>query len=246
MLARLKKFIVGSRLERLARGLYIRLDPSPGSQYDRLTLAIMRRYLQRDSNCIDIGAHRGTILAEIIDLAPDGRHFAFEPIPQHSNYLASSFPKVQVHQIALDNIKRQTEFVHDRSHPTRSSFKQPLTANEEIETIMVQTDLVDNIIPPTLPIHFIKIDVEGAEYQVLQGAVNTIRAHKPVIVFEHTHVAQECYKVSPEMIYTLLTQDCGLHISRLRDWLHHKAALSQEAFQSEVTQAKELYFIAYS
>jgi len=245
MLVRLKKSLLGSRLERLARRLYIRLDPSPGSQYDRLTLSIMRRCLQRDSNCVDIGAHRGTILAEIVYLAPDGLHIAFEPIPQHSEYLANSFPKVQVHQIALDNIKRQTEFVHDRSHPTRSSFRQPSTANEEFETIMVQTDLLDNIIPSTLPIHFIKIDVEGAEYQVLQGGVNTIRAHKPVVVFEHTHVAKECYGVSPEVMYALLTKDCGLHISLLRDWLQHKAALSREAFQSEVTQAKDLYFVAH-
>src|SRR5687767_13192167 len=110
MTALIKKFIVGSPLEGLARRLYIRLDQSPWSHYDRLTLAVMQHCLRPNSNCVDIGAHRGTILAEIVRLAPAGTHYAFEPIPPHAHYLAKSFPSVQVHTLALSHTKQQTTF----------------------------------------------------------------------------------------------------------------------------------------
>ena len=59
MAALIKKFILGSPLEGLARWLYLRLDQSPWSHYDRLTLAIMKRCLRPNSNCVDSGAPRG-------------------------------------------------------------------------------------------------------------------------------------------------------------------------------------------
>src|SRR5688572_11745218 len=114
MMVRLKRLIRGTPLERLARGLYIRLDPSPWSEYDRLTLAVMRRCLRSNSNCIDIGAHRGTILAEIVRQAPQGIHYAFEPVTAHCRYLTQAFPKVRVYELALSNECEQTSFLHDR------------------------------------------------------------------------------------------------------------------------------------
>jgi len=241
----LKRVIIGSPLEGFARRFYIRLNPSRVSQYDRLTLDILRRCLRKDSNCIDVGAHRGSILAEIVHLAPHGNHYAFEPVPQHSQYLTKSFPQVKVFQLALSNTRQPTSFVHDRLHPTRSGFSRIAGPGDQFETILVQTDLMDNIIPLALPIQFIKADVEGAEYLVLQGGAETIRAHLPVIVFEHTHQAFDCYGVTPEAMYNLLTRDYRLRISLPQAWLKRRDSLSLEAFQTEVERSRNIYFVAH-
>lgn len=58
-------------------------------------------------------------------------------------------------------------------------------SDEVIEKIDVKTDRMDNVIPITLPISLIKIDVEGAEYQVLKGATGILEKQRPVIIFEH-------------------------------------------------------------
>ena len=58
----------------------------------------------------------------------------------------------------------------------------------------------------------IKIDVEGAERQVIEGAIETLRRHAPIVVFEHGPGAQDEYQTSPEQVYDLLVSGAGMRI----------------------------------
>ena len=49
--------------------------------------------LAPDSCCIDIGAHAGSVLREILRAAPDGRHIAYEPLPHLAEHLRAEFPR---------------------------------------------------------------------------------------------------------------------------------------------------------
>jgi hypothetical protein len=57
----------------------------------------------------------------------------------------------------------------------------------------------------------IKIDVEGAEEQVLRGALETIRRHQPVVVLEHGNSAA-AYGTRPDDVFRLLCDEAGLRI----------------------------------
>ena len=59
---------------------FFKLDLTKNIQYDRLTALILEQVIKQDSNCIDIGCHKGEILEVMIKHAPKGSHFAFEPI----------------------------------------------------------------------------------------------------------------------------------------------------------------------
>lgn len=239
----IKKAVLDTPVERLARRLYIRLDPSLAGKYDRETLAIMRRHITPSSNCIDIGAHRGSILAEILALAPAGTHHAFEPVPQQVNYLVKSFPTVKIYPLALSDERVETTFIHNLAHPTRSSFKQMPGMKELTESITVSTDLLDNVIPRDLAIHFIKLDVEGAELKVLRGAIQTIKRNKPLIIFEHSLAAKECYNDAPEDLHDFLTKECGFRIWPSRHWLTGQPSLVRDEFVQYVEQGYA-YFVA--
>ena len=61
--------------------------------YDNQTIAIMKRVLNNKSNCIDVGCHVGGVLEVILQLAPDGTHLAFEPIPDLYHKLKEKYSR---------------------------------------------------------------------------------------------------------------------------------------------------------
>jgi hypothetical protein len=82
---------------------YFSPNSTRARRYDRETIAIMARVLTPASNCVDIGASEGSILRHMVALAPDGRHYAFEPLPGKASVLRAAFPTVEVLELALSD-----------------------------------------------------------------------------------------------------------------------------------------------
>lgn len=161
--------------------------------------------LAPDSTCVDVGAHRGDVLAEMVRLAPSGNHIAVEPIPDLAEALRRRFPTVVVEQSALSGEESLADFVHIVTNPQLSGLRQRSSDHvEESRTIAVQTRALDSIVPESVDVRLIKIDVEGAEEAVLKGAASVIGRCRPVIAFEHGQGAREAYGTTAEAIFKLL------------------------------------------
>ena len=189
----------------------------PGARRDRLDNEHLRLLLAftlaPDSNCIDVGAHRGDVLREIVRLAPAGRHIAYEPVPDSHAALAREFPQVDVRRAALSNEAGETSFVHVRSDPAFSGLRERDYPREfEREMLTVRTEALDAVLPEDYAPRLIKIDVEGAEGLVLEGAIGTLRRHRPVVAFEHGVGGPEHYGTRPADVYRLLVDEAGLRI----------------------------------
>ena len=59
---------------------------------------------------------------------------------------------------------------------------------------------------------FVKIDVEGAEEEVLLGALETLRRHRPLVAFEHGLGSADVYGTTPDRIHDLLCGQLGYEI----------------------------------
>jgi FkbM family methyltransferase len=193
---------------------------------------VMSRLLGRRSNCVDIGCHKGHILRYILEFAPDGHHLAFEPIPELAKGLREKFPHVDVYELALGDFMGESTFFHVVSRPGRSGFRKQKypRPNETVKEIRVKSEKLDNIIPKDLKVDFIKVDVEGAEFLVFCGAIQTIKRDRPYILFEHGRAFAASYGYTSEMVYDVLVQQCSLNISFMPDWLYGKGPLSRSAF----------------
>jgi FkbM family methyltransferase len=254
----LKRIIVGTSLEPIARkvnavftGKQGEASTSKNYLYDIQTVKVMKRVLREDSNCIDVGCHQGSMLREILRFAPNGNHFAFEPLPGMYQDLSKSFgnlSNIQIYNCALSDNEGTTSFQHVTSNPGYSGLRQRKyeRSDEEIQEITVKTNLLDNLIPDRTPIQFIKVDVEGAELQVFKGAVETIKRNKPVIVFEHGLGAADFYGTGPMDIYNLLAIECGLRLFLMGDWLanSNSQSLSKEIFCEQFSSGNNYYFMA--
>ena len=84
------------------------------NEHQRLLLAFS---LAADANCVDIGAHRGAVLRDMVRCAPEGSHIAFEPLPDKAAELRSAFPEVDVREAAVCDENGTASFVHVVSNP---------------------------------------------------------------------------------------------------------------------------------
>ena len=226
---------------------FLKLDLTKNLEYDRLTKKIMRRFLKNDSNCIDIGCHKGEILELILKYAPDGEHYAFEPIPLLFSKINSKYgSKAHILPYALASQEGITNFHYVKNAPAYSGLKKRKyeVKNPDIEEIKVELRRLDDIIPESPSIDLIKIDVEGAEYGVLQGAIETLKRNKPLVIFEFGLGASDFYNTTPKDLYTLLVNEVGLKIYTLADWLKKNEALTIGEFSKHFNSNGEYYFVA--
>ncbi|MGB9184464.1 MAG: FkbM family methyltransferase [Solirubrobacteraceae bacterium] len=183
---------------------------------DRHAMSVlMAATLSRDAHTVDVGAHSGAVLREIVRCAPAGRHIAYEPIPELAAQLTAAFPAVTVRNAALSDENGEASFVQVDTAPEFSGFRERAYhgfAEVAKHQISVKTERLDNSLPEGFAPAFIKIDVEGAELLVLRGARETIRRWRPTIVFEHGIGAADRYETGPADIYELLVDDLDMRI----------------------------------
>jgi FkbM family methyltransferase len=207
------------------------------NEHLRLLLAFR---LAPDSTCIDIGANIGDILQHMVAYAPQGRHIAYEPLPELAADLAARFPAVDVRNAAVAEAVGTREFTRIRSAHTRSGLDVEGAAGDT-ERFPVAIEALDVSLPAGFVPSVIKIDVEGAERSVVAGAMDTIKAHRPLIAFEHgTPGGGEVGQDSRDL-YALLVGGAGL---RMFDF-DGEGPLSEAAFLEKVRTGSHWNFLAH-
>ena len=179
---------------------------------DELVRLVAAATLREDSNCVDVGANEGALLQYFAELAPHGRHIAYEPVPALAEALERRFRAVEVRRAAASDSVGETKFVVHKKLASRSSMRSVGYPSDATETLSVRTEDLDSSLPEGYVPHLIKIDVEGAEHLVLRGALRTLAAHRPLVLFEHQKRTASHYGSGPEEMFALLTGDAGMRI----------------------------------
>lgn len=217
-------------------------------RYDRLTKRVIAKVCQPTSNCADVGCHKGEILDLLMLAAPQGQHYGFEPIPVLFQNLKEKYSQREgchILDIALSNRPGTSSFNYVVSNPSYSgllkrNYDRP---NEEDTQITVRTEKLDEVWPADLRLDVLKIDVEGGEQMVLEGAVSLLKRWKPTIIFEHGLGASEVYGSTPEQVFALL-ESCGLRVFLLENFLAGGASLTADGFARQFYERRNYYFVA--
>jgi hypothetical protein len=152
--------------------------------------------------------------------------------------------------MGLNDYAGEVLFNFVTTNPGYSGFKRREreypSASETIEEIVVKTETLDSILRSMNfgKVKFIKIDVEGAELQVLTGSMQTLRRDKPIVVFEHGLGAADYYDTRPEQVFELFSR-CGLRISSLSGFLRERRSLTRDAFAKAFYHHTDYYFVAH-
>jgi FkbM family methyltransferase len=215
---------------------------------DAALKAVMTAVLRPDSSCIDVGANVGAVLREMVRLAPGGRHLAFEPLSDHAGRLAAEFPQVDVRAVALADRNAEWQFM--RRPDSALSSLETVPAGEDPETwrgpvldsaqrVTVPVRRLDDELPEGFAPSLVKIDVEGVEYAVLEGARETLQRHRPVVALEHS-IGATHHGYEAGGIHEILSE-CGL---RLFD-SDFGGPYTRDALEREVLGGRMWFFFAF-
>ena len=167
-------------------------------------LKLVPLFISKPGAVFDIGANVGEYTYVLEKAVGSRRTFAIEPVPQLTARLKRLFPQVRVLSVALSdgdgtrNLK--IPIVDGKPLLTRSTleeFSEPNETGGIFEHVQIQT--LDALCESmnVADVAFMKIDVEGHELKVLQGASGVLtRCHPTLLVeIEQRHHSESISKL---------------------------------------------------
>lgn len=163
----------------------IEVEMATGS-YDRKTSAILRRLIQADDVVIDIGANVGALTLLLATLVPQGKVIAIEPGPTTFARLTANVAlnpalqtRVDTYAIGLADQPGELFWQEDANVPGNAGLLASEGKRVSVNTLdqFVQARALQRL-------DFVKIDVEGMEYEVIKGGKSAIAQFRPILYYE--------------------------------------------------------------
>lgn len=188
-----------------ATKLRILLADAPADGLEPGTCRVIK-ILAQGMTAADIGANVGALtIACARAVGPTGKVYAFEPEPADASLLNEMFDLngiswVELQRIAVSHSNGRATF-HVSPIGGHSSLYElsPGEGSPQV-VIEVETRRLDDAIPAGGTVDLVKMDVEGAELDVLDGMPEIIKANPELTIiaeFGYSHVARQ--GISPDV-----------------------------------------------
>lgn len=161
------------------------------------TRAIMEE-LKKGMTVIDIGANIGYYaLLEAKSIGNEGKVYAIEPEPVNfeslkGNIALNKYSNIETYLLAIGNSNGKKTLYQSASPNLHNLLGTPEGSGSKspyIGTIDVQTMTLDEFLKDKKPPDFIRMDVEGYEYYVVEGMKNTLNTNRNMKIFIELHSA---------------------------------------------------------
>ena len=155
---------------------------------------------------VDVGANRGQFAVFALERLPQATIHCFEPGPAASSALRRLLgafhdgARVHIYEVALGRCA-EPRVLHrtaddDASSLHTAAHRQRERGTREVERVNVTTRRLDDVLPPSELVRpvLLKVDVQGSELAVLEGAGELLDAIDEVIVecsFAEFYVGQD-------------------------------------------------------
>lgn len=155
-------------------------------------LRAIRQALRHGGVALDVGANKGSYLYSMARWAGASPVVAFEPQRALAQYLTAACQRSGLRNVTVENLALSNQtgelnlFVPGDSHSPGASLEASIADKTDCRKETVSVTTLDLYAAEKLggPVRVIKIDVEGHELAVVQGALDLIRRDKPLLVIE--------------------------------------------------------------
>ena len=163
--------------------------------------------IEQNDVVIDIGAHVGYFTLYAAKKAQNGKVISFEPTKESflvlkNNVKINNFQNIIINNLAVAEISKKRTFFVDKKYGISNTFYD---SNPNLEKEIVQTTTLDGIYKKfnLAKIDFLKMDCEGAEFEII---LNT-----------STEVLKKIKKISVEVHEDMVPHKIEELITKLRD-----------------------------
>lgn len=183
--------------------------------YDLATSSLLEKFLVEGNIVYDIGANTGYFTLASARLVGDtGKVFSFEPLPANISMLQKhvSINKINntvIMKMAVSNRQGKVNFSNEENN-LGNTYVDSIYFKDNRNKIEVDTASIDYLVNSLIitPPDLIKIDAEGAEYEILRGADKIISKYRPVLLLathdNHTKgIKDKCYRFLKEKQYEI-------------------------------------------
>lgn len=194
-----RRVVRADTVYRSADGFALRIDPADRFQrlmllgrYDPTVVALARRFGRPGATVVDAGAHLGYLALHFARaVGPQGAVHAFEPDPRlagraREHARLNSCARIRVHAAALSDRPAESVTFHLTGQLGWSSLDGgywETLATVRVPATTLDAHLAESGVEPA-SLCFVKVDVEGAEADLLRGAVRTLAATEAPVLLE--------------------------------------------------------------
>ena len=208
---------------------YIRNHMMGGRVYEHHIINdMLKPHVEKAKYIVDVGANIGCHCVSYAGISRDATLWAFEPQKKLFDILSKNVAqneytdRFHLFNYGLGHTSAELEMNTMDSVAVQDGWnKGGLGIGKGGEKLRVET--LDSLNLPGLD--FMKIDVEGAEGLVIQGAIETIKKYKPVICFEHNFQRIDPSHVGVEHVPTPFEElvKVGYKTFKYLDWENYLA-----------------------
>ncbi|MEP6846296.1 MAG: FkbM family methyltransferase [Panacibacter sp.] len=158
-----------------------------------MEILIQKCLAQRTGCIIDVGVNLGQTLLKIASFNNKVDYYGFEPNPVCYTYCKTLISRNDLHSfkvlpVGLSDEAAVVKLFGDNDHVSGATVVENFRNNSEKYPVIHHVPVMQGDVilksESINGVNFIKIDVEGAELEVVKGLQGTLHKHKPVIILE--------------------------------------------------------------
>ncbi len=155
-------------------------------RYDLKTSDIIQKFISADDTVLDIGANVGALTLLMATVADQGRVIAIEPGPNTFARLQANLDlnpilseRIDIYQLGIADKPGVLYWQEDANVPGNAGLFSH-------DGLAVKVESLDQFVNQLSLNHldFLKIDVEGMEYEVISGGLDVLSTFRPIIYYE--------------------------------------------------------------
>ncbi len=173
---------------KIAREFLLCSPAVPAHVWEPQTTKLLLHFSTNAENVIIAGAYFGDQAIPVANnIRETGICHTFEPNKNNSDLIVENAKLNNLNNILINNLalwnKSNEKLVFEGEDALASTIEADNSSANVLHTITIDDYVTQNKVGK---VNLLMIDVEGSEIKVLQGAVEMLKQHKPVVVFE-TH-----------------------------------------------------------